>query len=375
MREVSPIEKLILEEESGEIGGMIILIIGEPGAGKTFGLARMVEIDMENNRIPLWTGQKSCQWIVPAAQKIPVTLWMHESIKEYEFFTTGSKKDNIPQQKVMIDRKNDLDVEIRQFTEPEEIVENIDTQRLNVYYIPGSNGGEKEKYFFQKKNLELAQALNNRRYGDHVTWNADEIQNIAPDITRNPFHELQMDQFPSQWQDFRKNSVSMRGTGHGYSEINWKYYNNKANGIAYMQGGKVHSDHSMIDQNTVNGMKRGEYVVNGFEAGKFKLPESPKKVFGWIRDHDNVELKMDYKADIPDVRPTPDDLETVLSDLPIEADDLLSVWTPEEYAEEAGITTRAVQKKLATNKLPGMKLNGSWLMSEEDLVNTEDTPI
>jgi hypothetical protein len=374
MREVSPIDKLILEEEAGEIGGMIILIIGEPGAGKTFGLTRMVELDIQNGRTPIWTGQKSCQWIIPAAQNIPVTLWIHETIKDYEFFTTASKKQGIKEQKIMIDRKTDLDVKIKRFSEPEEIVKNIDTERLNVYYIPGSTGGEKEKYFFQKKNLELAEALNNRRYGDHITWNIDEIQNIAPDLTKKPFHDLQMVQFPSQWQDFRKNSVSMRGTGHGYSEINWKYYNNKANGIAYMQGGKVHSDHSMIDQNSVNRMKRGEYVVNGFEAGEFKLPDSPKKVFGWIRDHEDVELKMSYSPEVPDVRPTPEDVETVLEDLPIKASDLTSLWTAEEYAEEAGITTRAVQKKLATNKLPGMKLNGSWLMSEEELVNTEGAP-
>ncbi|MFB6181179.1 MAG: hypothetical protein ABEJ93_04850 [Candidatus Nanohalobium sp.] len=374
MREVSPIDKLILEEESGEIGGMIILIIGEPGAGKTYGLTRMVEIDMEYGRIPLWTGQKSCQWIIPAAQGIPVTIWVHDSIEDFEFYTTGSKKDNILEQKVMIDRKDDLDVEIQSFEDPEEIVDDIRTERLNVYYIPGSSGGEKEKYFFQKKNLELAQALNNRRYGDHVTWNIDEVQNVAPDITKKPFHELQMQRFPSEWQDFRKNSVSMRGTGHGYSEINWKYYNNKANGIAYMQGGKVHNDHSKIDQNIVNNMKRGEYVVNGFEAGEFKLPDNPKEVFGWIRKHEDVELKMSFEADIPDIRPTPDDLESVVSELPVEVEDLRSLWTPEEYADEAEVTTRAVQKKLATNKLPGIKLNGKWLMSEEQLANVEDAP-
>lgn len=374
MRKVSPIEKLILEKEAGEIGGMIILIIGEPGAGKTFGLARMIEIDMQENRIPLWTGQKSCQWIIPAAQNIPVTLWMHDSIKDFEFFTTGSMKDNIPEQNVDLERKDDIDVKVRSFEDPEEIVEDIDTDRLNVYYIPGADQGEKGKYFFQHMNYRLAKALNERRYGDHVTLNADEIQNIAPDKTKKPFHNLQMEMFPNQWQDFRKNNVSMRGTGHGYSEINWKYYNNKANGIVYMQGGKVHSDHSAIDQGIVNNMRRGQFAVNGFEPGEFEMPDSPKQVFGWIRDHEDVELKMMFEAEIPDVRPKPEDLESIISELPISAEDLRELWTPEEYAEEADITTRAVQKKLATNKLPGLKLNGKWLMSEEQLANSEDVP-
>lgn len=374
MRKVSPIDKLILEEEAEEIGGMIILIIGEPGAGKTFGLTRMVELDIENGRIPLWRGQESCQWIIPAAQDIPVTLWIHETIKDYEFFTTGSLEAGIEEQSITIYRKSDLDVEIKRFEDPEEIVDDIDRDRLNVYYIPGSGGTEKDKYFNQKKNLELAEALNNRRYGDHITWNVDEIHRIAPDMRKKPFHEIQMQRFPDQWQDFRKNSVSMRGTGHGYSEINWKYYNNKANGIAYMQGGKVHGDHSRIDQGAVNDLGRGEYVVNGWEPGEFKLPDNPKKVFGWIRDHEDVELKMDYTAEIPDIRPTPEDVESVIEDLPIDAEDLRSLWTVEEYAEEVGITPRGVRQKLARNKLPGIKISGSWVMSEQSLADAEDAP-
>jgi len=374
MRDVTPVEKLILEKEAEDVGGMLLLIIGEPGAGKTFALARMVEKDMENNRIPLWTGQKSCQWIIPAAQNLPVTLWMHDTIKDFEFYTTGSKRDDIESQLVDLERKEDLDVEIKTFEEPREIVEDIDVNRINVYYLPGADKGEKGKYFFQKMNYKLAHALNTRTYGDHITWNADEIQNIAPDKQKKPFYDVQMNLLPNEWEDFRKNSVSKRGTGHGYGEMNWKFYGVKCNGICYMQGGKVHSEHGQINQSIVNNMARGEFVVNGFEAGEFEMPESPKNVFGWIRDHKDVELRMNMEADIPDVRPTPEDLESVLDELPLDAGDLRELWTPEEYAKEIGISTRAVQKKLATNKLPGIKIAGNWVMSEEDLVNAEDVP-
>lgn len=374
MRDISPIEKLVLEKEASNIGGMIVLILGEPGAGKTMALTVMVQKDVENDRIPMWTGQKSCQWIIPAAQQIPVTMWMHETVKDYEFFTTGSKKDEIPEQKINLKEKQDLDIKFKSFDEPKEVVEDIDAGRLNVYYIPGADGGEKEKYFFQEMNHRLSKALNERKFGDHITLNADEVQNICPDKNRKPFYDLQMNKFPHEWQDFRKNSVSMRGTGHGYAEINWKYYDLKANGIVYMQGGKIHKNHRQIDQSTVNNMKRGEFVVNGFEPGTFQMPVPPAERFGWIQDHPDVELKMKIEAEIPDIRPKPEDLESVLTDLPFEASDLRSLWTPEEYAKEVGITTRAVQKKLATNKLPGMKIGGNWLMSEEELVNEQDTP-
>lgn len=376
MRNVTPIEKLILEKEASDVGGMLLLILGEPGAGKTFALARMVEKDIENGRTPLWTGQKSCQWIIPAAQDLPVTLWMHESIEDYGFYTTGSKKHGIESQKINLEAKKDLDVEIKSFEEPKEIVENIDINRVNVYYIPGADGGEKEKYFFQKMNYKLAKALNERKYGDHITWNADEIQNIAPDKQKKPFYDLQMNLLPNEWEDFRKNSVSKRGTGHGYAEMNWKFYGVKANGICYMQGGKVHKDHSQIKQKIVNNMKRGEFVVNGFEAGEFEMPESPEKVFGWIQDHKDVKLRMNMEADIPDVRPKEVDIEDWLDESPFSKkhlDDMIGVRECEE--ELLPWTSREIRRKLSNRDLQGVKLGDKWLLSRTQLIDDESIPI
>lgn len=377
MRQVSPIEKLILEKESDSIGGMIMLILGEPGAGKTMALVRMVDKDIDNGRIPLWTGQKSCQWIIPAAQGIPVTFWMHDSVEDFQFFTTGSKKADISKRKIDIENNETLDVNFKSFNNANELVENLKPGRLNVYFIPGASGGEVGKYFFQKKNLEIAQELNSRDYGDHVTWNIDEIQNVAPDLNRKPFYNLQMILFPNEWEDFRKNGVSMRGTGHGYAEMNWKFYDLKANGIAYMQGGKVHKNHSQISQKIVNNMKRGEFVVNGFEAGKFKLPDNPKKAFDWMQDHPDVELKMKVDASIPDVRPKEVDVESWIEESPFEKkhlDDMISV--SEASDELLPWTSRTVRRKLSKRKLQGVKLDGGkWLLSRTQLINDSDVPI
>lgn len=374
MRKITPIEKLVLEQESDEIGGMILLILGEPGAGKTMGLVRMVENDLKQERIPMWRGQEDCQWILLAAQGLPITFWMHESIEDFQFYLTGSKKDNITKTMIDVEEKADLDVEIKEWSDPEELVSDLRPDRVNVHYIPGAGGEEKEKYFFIKKNFEICQALVNRDYGDHVTFNADEINDVVPDLQRKPFYDLLMHQYPSVWKSMRKNNTSKRGLGHGYSEINHKFYNDKANGIGYMQGARVHSQHQTIDQNIVNGLHRGEIIVSGWEKGSFDMPNMPHNVFDWIPESKDVLLKMDMKTSVPDVRPQPDNLEDVVDELPIEPEDLRSLWTPSEYAEEIGITTRAVQKKLATNKLPGMKIGGKWFMSEEELVNKSDVP-
>jgi len=378
MRDVTPIEKLILEEEAETVGGMITLIIGEPGAGKTMALTKIVENDIKEGRIPIWRGQKDCQWILLAAQGLPITFWMHDTIDNYRFYLTGSRKHNVTQTTLDLEEKEDIDVEFKEWSEAEELVEGIAENsqqgRVHVTYIPGANGEEKEKYFFIKKYYEICEALVNRTYGDHVTFNADEINDVVPDLSKKPFYDLLMHQYPAVWKSMRKTNTSKRGIGHGYSEINHKFYNDKSNGIGYMQGAKVHKNHSSIDQRVVNRLNRGEIVVSGWEKGSFEMPKKPHETISWIPKTEGVLLKMEMQTSIPDVRPEPDDVATVLSDLPIEAADLAELWTPKEYAEEVGLTTRAVQKKLATNKLPGIKIGGKWLMSESQLANDEDIP-
>lgn len=374
MRDVTPIEKLILEEEAETVGGMITLIIGEPGAGKTMALTRIVENDIEENRKPIWRGQKDCQWILLAAQGLPITFWMHESIEDYRFYLTESRKHNVTETTVNLRDKEDVDVEFKSWSEPEEVVDGVDQGRAHVTYVPGANGDEKEKYFFIKTYFELCEALVNRNYGDHVTFNADEINDVIPDLQKRPFYDLLMHQYPSVLKSMRKTNTSMRGIGHGYSEINHKFYNDKSNGIGYMQGAKVHKNHSSIDQNVVNRLNRGEIVVSGWEKGSFEMPRKPYETIKWMPKTEGVLLKMELEASIPDVRPEPEDIATVLDNLPIEAHDLNELWTPKEYAEEVGLTTRAVQKKLATNKLPGIKIGGKWLLSESQLANDEDIP-
>lgn len=387
MRDVTPIEKLVFEREADEIGGMILLILGEPGAGKTMALTRMVMMDMgidhvgnrfdpeKIRRTPLWTGQKSCQWIIPAAQGIPVKLWMHETINDFHFYTTGSKADNLKKRKVDIENQEGLDIEIESFESSEELVENLARDRMNVYYFPGKSGGEKEKYFYQKKNLELGQALNDRDYRDHITWNADEIQNIAPDYSRRPFYELQMQKFPTEWQDFRKNAVSKRGTSHGYAEINWKFYDLKANGILYMQGGRVHKNHGEISQSAVNNMKRGECVAPGFEAGEFAMPQKPCEVFSWLPENSDVQLQMKFNAKIPDVRPDEMEVESWLDDLPISKDDIEDLITLREAEEMSDLGRTALKERIYSGEIQAVKLEGKhWVLSVTQLLNNSKVP-
>jgi hypothetical protein len=374
MRDVTPIEKVILEKESDTIGGMVILLWGEQGAGKTMALTRMVEKDIEHQRIPLWKGQTTCQWLLPAAQGLPITIWMHEKITDYEFFLTGSRRKNLKKQMVDVTDKEGLDVEIKTYETQEELVENLEIDRVNVYYIPGAGGNEKQKYYYQKQNYFLDKALNNRDYGDHVTITRDEISNEASSMQKGDFYDLQMFMLPSEWEDFRKNKVSMRGAGHSTSDVNYKLHKVKATGTVYMQGGQVHSRHSKLDQGIVNNMDRGEFVVPGFEVGEFAMPKLPDKVFDWMPETNDVRLRMSYEADIPDVRPNNLDIDEWVDSQPFSKDHLDDLIDADEASEIIGITSRVVKRKFQKGELPGIKLNGKWFTSMSALVNEEEVP-
>lgn len=386
MKELSEIESKIYEKNSDQRGAMLLMLWGEQGSMKTMSMTRMVMIDMgvdnvgdefkEENirRIPLWKAQQSCQWILLAANDLPITYWIHESVNDYTFKLKGSKRSGIKSRKIDPRDMEGLDIEFKEFSEPEEIVEGIEPDRVNAYFIPGSSGNEADKYFYQKTTLELCQALNERDYGDHVTLNWDEIQNEAPDKTNGDFYELQMSSFPTEWEDFRKNRITLRGTGHSHNEVNWKLHKNKVTGTVYLKKGQVHSRHTEVSQSAVNDMRPGQFVVDGYQPGEFDMPQLPAKEFGWMPDHPDVKLKMEVDYTVPDVRPTNMDVEKWIDSQPFTQDHLDDLVDADEAADIIDITSRVVKRKFQKGEIPAIKLDGKWFTSMTVLVNQEAVP-
>lgn len=395
MREVTPVEKLIYEKESDSIGGMIVNVWGEQGAGKTMTLVKMVMKDMgiDNSdepekkftdfnkdsvrRIPLWKGQENCQWILLAANKMPVTLWMHETIEDYQFYLTGSKKKGWSKRKIEPEDMPGMDVKVKTYSSQEELVERLDGNRVNVYYIPGVKGGEKEKYFYQYQNYELDRALNNRDFGDHVTVTRDEVSNEASTMRKGDFYELQEFLMPQEWEDFRKNKISMRGAGHSTTDVNYKLHKVKATGTVYMQGAKVHSRHTEIQQDTVNDMKRGEFVIPGFQPGKVDpMPHLPNKVFDWMPESNAVRLRVNIEADMPDIRPQEKEVDEWIEDQPFsksDMDDFLSLKQAEELTD---LGRTALKNRIYKGEVQAVKLEDKhWILSATQLLNNSKVPI
>ena len=394
MREVTPIEKTIYEEESDTIGGMVTLIWGEQGAGKTMTMVKMVMKDMgldakQDNesftdfdkdnvrRIPLWKGQENCQWILLAANKLPATLWIHESIKDFQFYLTGSKKNSLSKRKIEPEDMEGLDVKVKSYRDQEELVQKLDSSRVNVYYIPGAKGGEKDKYFYQRKNYELDKALNERDYGDHITLNRDEVSNEASTMRKGDFYELQEFLFPQEWEDFRKNKISMRGAGHSTSDVNYKLHKVKATGTIYMQGAQVHSRHTEIGQKEVNDQERGEFVLPGFQAGKIEpMPRLPNKVFEWMPDTNDVRLRVDIEADIPDIRPKEKEVDDWIDEQEFSKKDLDDLISLNEAVGLVDMGKTALKQRIYNGEVHAVKAeNKHWLLSASQLINNSEIPI
>lgn len=384
---ISPIERTILEKESSKRGGMLVLIWGEQGSMKTMSMVRMVMFDMgvdnvgdsfdkQNvRRIPVWKAQRSCQWILLAAQGLPITLWMHEKVNSYQFKLTGSRRAGIKSRKIEVEDMEGIDIEVKTFETPEELVDRLEPDRVNCYFVPGSGGSEKDKYFYQRFNCSLSHELNERDYGDHITLNLDEVQNEAPDKTNGDFYELQMSDFPSEWEDFRKNRISLRGTGHSHNEVNWKLHKNKVTGTVYMRKAQVHSRHKGIKQREVNRMSPGDFVIPGFQPGSFDMPLLPKDVFDWFPSHEDVRLKMDVDYSLPDTRPNNIDVEKWIDSQPFDKRHLEDIIDVGEAASMTPWTSREIRRKVSTGSLEGVKVLDKWLLSQSALINNEDVPI
>lgn len=298
-----PADKYIYEEEADEIGGTSVFHYGQPGTAKTSSLWQTAEIDFENDRNPLWRAQDSCQWIGLAAQGLPITLWIHDTVESFQFYLRGDKSQGLKKRKIDLERMDDIDVNIRRFEDFEELLRKADLSRVNCYFIPGDKSPDvKDRYFFYDKHRELFKDLNTRDFGDHIVWYADEVEDVLPDETKQPFYQLIYFIMPKRFGNLRKNNTSAKMAGHDPSGVFYKF-RDKSNAVVYHGGANV--KHDQVSQSVVNNLGRGEVVIAGYgyEKATFEMPYMPHETISWMPENNSVKLRMDFEAEIPNVVP------------------------------------------------------------------------
>lgn len=367
MGRISPVEQYVLDEEADEIGGVITVLLGGQGAGKTVGLWNKAKIDIEAGRIVLWRGQETCQWIGLAANGLPVTIWLHSSIEEIQPHITGDIREGVGREDIAdLEDAEDVDIRVKEFGEPRELVENIDVDRVNVYYIPGGKSSEnKDRYFFFKKHAELAEALNNRSYGNHISYLMDEIGDVIAMEQRKPFYTLTEFKLPEEFGQFRKNNISFMGAGHDTSDIHYKFWKVKANTLIYMREATVKSIHSDIDQKKVNNFKRGDFVVPGFEKAHFEQPYMPEETISWLPESNARKLRMGVVARIPNIIPAEEEAESILDDSPLDKEMLREIVGVKDAADILGMTPQGVRHNISKDNLEAILVGNKYILSRQ----------
>ncbi|MFB6115360.1 MAG: helix-turn-helix domain-containing protein [Candidatus Nanohalobium sp.] len=373
MTEKKIARKYIENTESDEIGGTLLLILGGQGSGKTSGLWNMAGIDFNQDRIVFYRGQRSCSWIGLCANGLPVTLWMHESIEDYTFKVRGDKRKGIPEKEIDIENKEDVDVKVRRFSGPDELVEKAEVDRINVHYIPGEKWEDKKEfYFFLDQEKKFAEALNTRSWGNPVSKYDDEFGNVGTEDDSYPYHRLIKYGIPNEYADFRKNGVKQVSAGHDTSEIHYKFYKVKFNRIMYMKGAKVDSGlDPEIDQSKVNEYDAGEFILaeGRYNKDHFEEPTYPEDAIDWIPEQQSRRLQMEIEADIPDVVDEKDKKQQELEDSLIKRSDLDEFIGTREAADILGCSNSNLRNLIRKGQVPAIKVNNRHILSIEQVLD------
>lgn len=304
-----------LFDPNPEIGGAIVPLIGDPGAGKTNALIQIGMSNIKGGHIVVWKGSKEAQWINFVANDIPVTVWNHDSMEEFDAFVTAKTPEGEPDEvdfsskTVEFKGKERQAIEVDTWQDAEDLVANFDRERVNVVNIPGLAQLTEYKYpryFFMKTWKDVLFRMVDRRYLNFITMLGDEWNEVAPPQQQatNPFNKIVSDQMPPIYAQLRKNNVLLYGAGHATHDLHYTFWGVKANARINMRGANIKPKlDPAIDQNTVNSLDRGEFVMSGFEMSDFALLKEGNDL-DWIggegEDDYRVKFRVDWEADIPD---------------------------------------------------------------------------
>ncbi|MFB6115337.1 MAG: helix-turn-helix domain-containing protein [Candidatus Nanohalobium sp.] len=370
-------DKYIKNSKSEEIGGTLVMLLGGQGSGKTTGMWKMADTDFQQDRIVFWRGQTNCSWIGLAANDLPVTLWIHETIEDFKFKLRGSKREGIDSREIDIEDAEDVDVNVRQFSGPEELIKDAEIDRINVYYVPGEKfEDKKEFYFFLDHERRLAKQLNEREWGDPVSKYDDEFGNLGTEDDSYPYHRLIKYRIPNEYADFRKNGVKEVAAAHSTSEVHYKFHDVKFNNLIYMRGAKVrNSKDPEVDQSNVNSLDEGHFVISEglFDKDHFEEPTYPHQGISWMPKKQSRKLVMEMSFDIPNIVPEKVQVDADLEDSYIDRSDLDEFIGTREAAEILDTNSRGVRRKIQQGEIPGIKVNNRHILSVEQVVGMADS--
>ena len=296
-----PLKEYLFDPDPS-IGGAVIPLVGMPGAGKTVAITQISMKTYNSDHVVMWRGTKQGQWLNLVANDLPVTIWNHEGIEDFKAVITGGKPGE-PAEEVNLEEK---DVHIKTWETADELINRLDSDRVNVINVPGLQGDTGQTdyhlYFFRHMWLNIIDALIERDWLQFVTLIMDEMGDIVPSQQqlRKPFYSLVAEMLPPKLSQLRKQNCFLYGAAHSTHDIHYFFWKIKANSIIYMSGANVKTDISPeVKQSVVSRLDRGDFVMPPKDKDHFKLPYVAEDL-DWVPESNRRKFRLRWNSNAPD---------------------------------------------------------------------------
>lgn len=300
---MQPIKDYLFDPDP-DIGGATVPLVGPPGVGKTVGLSQIALEGLSNDQVVLWRGTKQNQWIYLAANNEPITVWNHEGIENFETFITADQPGAEPEYINLEEKDN---IQVKTWKSPEELLNRLDHNRVNVVNVPGLQGDTAQTdyhmYFFRKTWIEIIDQLIERKWLSFVRLIIDEIGDLFPcqQQLRKPFYKLVAYQLPPKLSQLRKQNCFLYAAAHSTHDMHYFVWKIKSNSIIYMSNATVKKSISpSIDQDYINNLDRGEFAMPPKADDKFNMPKKPETL-DWIPEDTGKEFRSSWTSNPPNL--------------------------------------------------------------------------
>ena len=300
---MKPIEEYLFNPDP-DIGGATVPLVGPPGSGKTIALTQIGLRNLEemDHRI-VWRGTKQCQWGHFLANNVPVTVWNHIGIEDFEAFITANKDHS----RKDINLEEEDGVQIKKWETAEELIDRLDDGRVNVVNVPGLQGDtsdtEYHLYFLRKTWIDIFDAIIERDNLQFITMLLDEAGDLFPcqQQLRSPYYKLVVEWLPPKLSQLRKQNCFFYPAAHSTHDMHYFLWKVKSNSIIYKSNAIVKKEITPgIDQSFVANMDRGEFAMPYKSKDHFELPNEMDELT-WIPGVLGRELRCDWTSNPPNL--------------------------------------------------------------------------
>ena len=325
------------------IGGAVIPLIGPPGCGKTNVLIQLALLrKRQDSHKILWRGTEQGEWVKFLANNEQVVVWNHKHLDRVR--VKKSDKASVE----YLELEEIPNVSVREWEDPETVVENSSQDKINVVNIPGVFGNGKDgRVFFTEKCIDILEAIirreNTYNFVDFFTDEAGDIwpcqQQLSGDL-----YELVASRTPPLLSQLRKQNSFLYCASHGTQDLHYFVWKIKANTIGYMSNSNVKNFHSSLKQWQVNSLDRGEVKVPPKDQVEYGLAFEEEDL-EWVEDEhvdlvweDSLEKALDQEEEAVEVESKDQVPENILEEIQKE----VKVDWVKHMSEEVGMSYREI---------------------------------